>query len=112
MQEILSRLDALAAKLGQTAAYLWPHAVRYVVFRSIAVVVLWSFLFLASLSLTGIGFRIGLKSQWEKELGIILATLGGFFVFVCLVPILADGPSIIASIFEPVGFLTREILSK
>jgi len=28
-QEILTRVDALAAKLGVTVEYLWPHLVRY-----------------------------------------------------------------------------------
>jgi len=38
-QEILTRIDKLAEKLGVTAEYLWPHLVRYEVASGISTIV-------------------------------------------------------------------------
>lgn len=37
-QEILSRIDKLAEKLGVTAEYLWPHLVRYEVASGVSAI--------------------------------------------------------------------------
>jgi len=63
--EILSRIDALAAKLGVTIEYLWPCMVRYFFARGVSALIGWFGL----LILTLVWYRIMMKNwkSWAEK---------------------------------------------
>ena len=112
VKEVLSRLDVLASKLGQTGAYLWPHAVRHTAIEAGASVFVWACLSIFGVLLIVFGILAGRKEKFEEGLWIAPLMAGSAICFLSIMIGLFDGPGTIAAIFEPVGHLTMEILRK
>ena len=85
-QEILQRIDLLAAKLGTTAEYLWPELVRREFAEGITMLTLCGFLAVAALWLgrrglglnTGISFmrRSSIEDTKQDQCYLLLAAAG------------------------------------
>ena len=104
-QEILSRIDKLAEKLGVTVEYIWPHLVRLTVIEVIGGIMLTAVLIVAA----GLCWR-----QQEKTEGYDAQE--GWFVAAIIVSILAGVGVLLAAtlgvpiLLEPEAATLRGLL--
>jgi len=108
-EEILSRLDLLAAKLGHTATALWPHAVRHTAIKAASEVflVVFSAALATFLILTGSVF--GSRRKWEE--GPWIMPLAAGIVLAVITLLFGIGlPDSIAAALEPTGHTVKAIL--
>ena len=98
-QQVIERIDALAAKMGVAADHFWPILVRQQIIEAYTNIVL--LVFAAALSVV---LAVVAKYQFDKDNEGIAFPLGaasgvvGFIVFVVLS---SDGSSIVSAILNP-----------
>lgn len=109
-KEILSRLDLIAAKLGQTAAELWPHAVRHTAIQCASNIGIWVFVFLGAVILMGIGLWVGFKKEWKEGPWIAPIAVSAVLCFALLLAASVSGADSIAGALEPTGHTVKAIL--
>lgn len=111
MNEILIRLDALALKLGQTAAELWPHAVRHTAIEATATIIICGLALIFGAALLTFGLVRGERTRWEESpLTIAPCLFGGIILLLGSITGVANGPETIAKALEPVGYTVKSIL--
>ena len=109
MKEITEMLTQLADKLGMTVASLWPHAVRYV-----ALSALFNLLTVTgALGLSALWFWRVRKSDWiggkygdSPTQKIFAAAALGITLLLFIMTIGTN----LTVIFEPTGYLVRQLL--
>lgn len=90
-QEILTRIDRLAEKLGVTAEYLWPHLVRYEVAVGI------SFIIATVVTTVITGFLWWIFFKWNEEMVGLGAFIGTIIAVILMLFSITMGiPAIIA----------------
>ena len=109
-KEILSRLDVLAAKLGQTASALWPHAVRHTAIEGFAAVAIWLMFAVVALGLIVFGGVWGKKEKWGEGLWIAPVVVGFVLCIFCAMGAGVGGSDAIAQALEPTGYTVKAIL--
>lgn len=109
-QEILSRLDLIAAKLGQTAAALWPHAVRHTAIKSAAEIGIWVGFAVLSFTLISVGAWAGSREKFKEGPWIFPCVAGGILAFMLLLSASLSGSDAIAGALEPTGQTVKSIL--
>ena len=108
-KEILSRLDVLAAKLGQTAAALWPHAIRHTAIEGFADIAIFTAFSLLAVALIAAGSYSGSKKEWEEGPWIAPLVSGGVLALMCLLTLAFGGTTSIAKALEPTGYTVKKI---
>jgi hypothetical protein len=105
--KLFDALKEFAAKLGQTIEYLWPHAVRYVVFDGLAslltaVMVVFAVNWLRrSINATLVKARCEEYTPFSNCLGILAMCVAA-----------AVGLACIPQIFEPVGYIVTKAITE
>ena len=110
MKEILSRLDLLAAKLGQTVEALWPHVIRHTAIEAFTEIAIWCVMVVFAVILLRVGVKEGENDKWEGVFGISL-TISGAVLLLFIITFLAfEGSKTLAKAFEPTGYTVKQIM--
>ena len=90
-QEILTRIDKLAEKLGVTAEYLWPHLVRYEMAVGVSLIAA------TVVTMVITGFLWWAYNKWDEEMVGLAAFIGAVIaVILVLFSVTMGIPAIIA----------------
>jgi cytochrome bd-type quinol oxidase subunit 2 len=114
-EELLKRLDVLAAKLGVTAQYLWTVLVKQAHIEA-AMDTFWAVVFIALLVSGVICLRWSIKKindpdTYNEEGWIALSTFSGIVIFAGLILVPVFTSSAIAEHFNPEYWALEKILS-
>ena len=109
MDEAISLLRDLAAKLGQTVEELWPHAVRYQAVSALTWIVVWTAVFLAAGALM---LSQKKQSYWiddETPTAKFIFTVLFFFALIAWIGVMGTNLPIV---LEPTGYTVTGILGR
>lgn len=120
--ELLSRLDALAAKLGVAAEYLWPRLVAFSWWEALGQLCVCAALALGGLAFTAVSVRFGRKElKYEADhggeecgvyCGVTIASgiVAALLLMITLISLATIGPPAVATLASPEAAALKEIL--
>jgi hypothetical protein len=107
--EVLKRLDALAAKTGETVEYMWPQYVEYVYWDHLVGTLACTAIITMVLLVNAIIWLItrGIKDTDERvSIRAIAVVVGGIITIICL----AVSVSQLPGVFAPEGAAIQEVI--
>jgi len=110
-QEIMSRLDAIAAKFGETANYFWPKMVENQIIEGWFKILGPCILMLIAFAILFIGYNLQKANKYETDdSGIsitIIGTIIGIIAFILVVGFIPEG---ILVLNNPEVYALQELL--
>ena len=113
MKEVFSRLDALAAKLGVTAEYLFGLYVRQAPLEAIYTLMLIAAALISAALLLG-SIVLGMKkcSKSFEDWCAAVGTVSGITFVVLLVASVIQASDVLAQLYNPEYWAVKEIISQ
>lgn len=112
--EVLKRIDALAAKLGTTGEYLWTVLVRQArveAIQNIVTVILSAIVIAVSIAVLKWGIRREVENDWWGEPGNITAIIASVtLAIVCTVIIIQLSNAIPTLLMNPEYWALKQVL--
>ena len=110
IEQVMTRIDALAVKLGVTAEYLFGVYVRQAYVEVMQFVTFFSVWFIV-FTLTMLAFRKSMQVSWDNPtFWNISVVIGGFASLILGMTVLIESKGVFACYFNPEYFAFKEIL--